>query len=233
MKARLLFLFLCLTWNGWADTFVPYNPDSLKKGDWITLETVHYYPYIAPGIKEEIPWRAENIRRITIQATVAEKTDKSISIDYTLGYLYDCRNDKEKPGFYYFDSRYQQDFAFDNNASNKQILRVTYDRKSRKPLAFDKKDSSFSYSKTYVPFGVRQEGLSTHLETYVRDSLNLDELITPVANDFLTGWKEDGTIQTTLGTRVIDASFVLPPNTEFTCSNFDIDASKGAPVKAA
>ena len=226
MKARLLFLFLCLTWNGWADTFVPYNPDSLKKGDWITLETVHYYPYIAPGIKEEIPWRAENIRRITIQATVAEKTDKSISIDYTLGYLYDCRNDKEKPGFYYFDSRYQQDFAFDNNASNKQILRVTYDRKSRKPLAFDKKDSSFSYSKTYVPFGVRQEGLSTHLETYVRDSLNLDELITPVANDFLTGWKEDGTIQTTLGTRVIDASFVLPPNTEFTCSNFDIDASK-------
>ena len=72
MKARLLFLFLCLTWNGWADTFVPYNPDSLKKGDWITLETVHYYPYIAPGIKEEIPWRAENIRRITILATVAE-----------------------------------------------------------------------------------------------------------------------------------------------------------------
>lgn len=38
--------------------------------------------------------------------------------------------------------------------------------------------------------------------------------------------EKDGTIQTTLGTRVIDASFVLPPNTEFTCSNFDIDASK-------
>ena len=97
MKARLLFLFLCLTWNGWADTFVPYNPDSLKKGDWITLETVHYYPYIAPGIKEEIPWRAENIRRITILATVAEKTDKSISIDYTLDNLYDCHT-TEKAG---------------------------------------------------------------------------------------------------------------------------------------
>ena len=152
MKARLLFLFLCLTWNGWADTFVPYNPDSLKKGDWITLETVHYYPYIAPGIKEEIPWRAENIRRITILATVAEKTDKSISIDYTLDNLYDCHNAKEKPGFYYFDSRYQQDFAFENNTSDKQILHVTYDRKSRKPLVFDKENSSYSYSKTYVPF---------------------------------------------------------------------------------
>lgn len=225
MKVRLLFLFLCLTWNGWADTFVPYNPDSLKKGDWITLEAVHYYPYVAPGIKEEIPWRAENIRRLTIQATVADRTDKSISIDYALGYLYDCRNDKEKPGFYYFDSRYQQDFSFDNNTSNKQIMRVTYDRKSRKPLAFDKKDSFYSYSKIYVPFGVRQEGLSAYSETFVRDSLNIEELITPVANDFLTGWKEDGTIQTTPGTRVIDASFALPPNTEFTCCDFDIDTS--------
>ncbi|WP_304247563.1 sensor histidine kinase [Parabacteroides gordonii] len=225
MKVRLLFLFLCLTWNGWADTFVPYNPDSLKKGDWITLEAVHYYPYVAPGIKEEIPWRAENIRRITIQATVADRTDKSISIDYALGYLYDCRNDKEKPGFYYFDSRYQQDFSFDNNTSNKQIMRVTYDRKSRKPLAFDKKDSFYSYSKTYVPFGVRQEGLSAYSETFVRDSLNLEKLITPVINEFLTGWKEDGTIQTILGTRVIDASFALPPNTEFTCCDFDIDTS--------
>lgn len=230
MKVRLLFLFLCLTWNGWADTFVPYNPDSLKKGDWITLEAVHYYPYVAPGIKEEIPWRAENIRRITIQATVADGTDKSISIDYALEYLYDCRNDKEKPGFYYFDSRYQQDFAFDNNTSNKQIMRVTYDRKSRKPLASDKKDSFYSYSKTYVPFGVRQEGLPAYSETSVRDSLNLEELITPVANDFLTGWKEDGTIQTTPGTRVIDASFALPPNTEFTCSNFDIDTSKDSTI---
>lgn len=116
----------------------------------------------APGIKEEIPWRAENIRRITIQAIVADRTDKSISIDYALGYLYDCRNDKEKPGFYYFDSRYQQDFAFDNNTSNRQIMRVTYDRKSRKPLASDKKDSFYSYSKTYVPFGVRQEGLPAY-----------------------------------------------------------------------
>lgn len=230
MKVRLLFLFLCLTWNGWADTFVPYNPDSLKKGDWITLEAVHYYPYVAPGIKEEIPWRAENIRRITIQATVADGTDKSISIDYALGYLYDCRNDKEKPGFYYFDSRYQQDFAFDNNTSNKQIMRVTYDRKSRKPLASDKKDSFYSYSKTYVPFGVRQEGLPAYSETSVRDSLNLEELITPVANDFLIGWKEDGIIQTTPGTRVIDASFALPPNTEFTCSNFDINASKDSTI---
>lgn len=225
MKVRLLFLFLCLTWNGWADTFVPYNPDSLKKGDWITLEAVHYYPYVAPGIKDEIPWRAENIRRITIQATVADRTDKSISIDYTLGNLYDCRNDKEKLGFYYFDSRYQQDFAFDNNMSNKQIMRVTYDRKSRKPLASDKKDSFYSYSKTYVPFGVRQEGLPAYSETSVRDSLNLEELITPVANDFLIGWKEDGIILTTPGTRVIDASFALPPNTEFTCCDFDIDTS--------
>lgn len=230
MKARLLFLFLCLTWNGWADTFVPYNPDSLKKGDWITLETVHYYPYIAPGIKEEIPWRAENIRRITILATVAEKTDKSISIDYTLDNLYDCHNAKEKPGFYYFDSRYQQDFAFENNTSDKQILRVTYDRKSRKPLVFDKENSSYSYSKTYVPFGVRSERLSDYMAITIRDSVNLEQLLTPITNDILTKWKTDGTILFAPDTRVVDASFALPPNTEFTCSNYGLDTSKDSTI---
>ncbi|WP_449038203.1 sensor histidine kinase [Parabacteroides goldsteinii] len=230
MKARLLFLFLCLTWNGWADTFVPYNPDSLKKGDWITLETVHYYPNIAPGIKEEIPWRAENIRRITIQATVAEKTDKSISIDYTLDNLYDCHNAKEKPGFYYFDSRYQQDFAFENNTSDKQILRVTYDRKSREPLVFDKENSSYSYSKTYVPFGVRSERLSDYMAITIRDSVNLEQLLTPITNDILTKWKTDGTILFAPDTRVVDASFALPPNTEFTCSNYGLDTSKDSTI---
>lgn len=230
MKARLLFLFLCLTWNGWADTFVPYNPDSLKKGDWITLETVHYYPYIAPGIKEEIPWRAENIRRITILATVAEKTDKSISIDYTLDNLYDCHNNKEKHGFHYFDSRYRQDFAIKDNISDKRILRVTYDRKSREAITFDKSDSIYSYPKTFIPFGVRQEGLSAYPGTFFLNSLNLEKLITPVSKDFLTGWDKDGTIQLIPNTRVVDASFDLPPNTEFTCSNYGIDASKDSTI---
>lgn len=55
MKVRLLFLFVCLAWNGWAESFTPYSRDSLKKGDWFTFECVHYYPYVAPGIQEEIP----------------------------------------------------------------------------------------------------------------------------------------------------------------------------------
>lgn len=226
MKARLLFLFLCLTWNGWADTFTPYSPDSLKKGDWMTFESVHYYPYVAPGIEEEIPWRAENIRRITIQATVTERTQKSISIDYSLKYLYDCRNDKEKGGFFYFDSRYQQDFAFENNLPNKPIMHVTYDVNNRKVLSADKENTLYSYSKTLVPFGVRQEGFSGYTEeTSVKDSINLDELLTSVTNDLLTSWKNDGTMSFTSDTRIVDASFPLPPNTEFTCSNFGIDTS--------
>lgn len=225
MKARVLFLFLCLAWSGWADTFTPYSPDSLKKGDWMTFESVHYYPYVAPGIEKEIPWRAENIRRITLQATVTERTQKSISIDYSLKYLYDCRNDKEKGGFFYFDSRYQQDFAFENNLPNKPIMHVTYDVNNRKVLSADKENTLYSYSKTLVSFGLRQEGLPTQPETSIRDTLNLEELITPVANDFLINWKEDGIIQTAPGARVIEASFALPPNTEFTCCDIDIDTS--------
>lgn len=231
MKARLLFLFLCLAWSGWADTFVPYNPDSLKKGDWMTFESVHYYPYVAPGIEEEIPWRAENIRRITIQATVTDRTDKSISIDYALKYLYDCRNNKEKLGFYYFDSRYRQDFAFENNVPDKPVIHVTYDLNNRKVLSADKENTLYSYSKTLVPLGLRQEGFSGYTkETSVKDSINLDELLTSVTNDLLTGWKNDGTMSFTSNTRIVEASFPLPPNTEFTCSNFDIDASKDTTI---
>lgn len=230
MKARLLFLFLCLIWNGWADTFVPYNPDSLKKGDWITLEAVHYYPYIAPGIKEEIPWGAENIRRITILATVAEKTDKSISIDYTLDNLYDCHNNKEKHGFHYFDSRYRQDFAIKDNISDKRILRVTYDRKSREAITFDKSDSIYSYPKTFVPFGVRQEGVSAYPGTFFQNSLNLNRQLLPITQNILTGWKADGTISIAPDTRIVDASFPLPPNTEFTCSNYGLDVSKDSTI---
>ncbi|WP_370862324.1 sensor histidine kinase [Parabacteroides faecis] len=225
MKARLLFLFLCLTWSGWAESFTPYSRDSLKKGDWFTFEYVNYYPYVAPGIQEEIPWRAENIRRVIIRATVTDRTDKSISIDYTLDNLYDCHNDQKKQGFYYFDSRYQQDFAFKDSVSGKQILHATYDRKSGKALISDKVNSLYSYSKAYIPFGVRQEGLSTYTEVSVHDSLDLEKLVIPTADDLLTGWKKDVPNFPVPNTRIIEASFPLPPNTEFTCCDFDIDAS--------
>lgn len=225
MKARLLFLFLCLAWSGWAESFTPYSRDSLKKGDWFTFECVNYYPYVAPGIKEEIPWRAENIRRVIIRATVTDRTDKSISIDYTLDNLYDCHNDQKKQGFYYFDSRYQQDFAFKDSVSGKQILHATYDRKSGKALISDKVNSLYSYSKAYIPFGVRQEGLSTYTEVSVHDSLDLEKLVIPTADNLLTGWKKDVPNFPVPNTRIIEASFPLPPNTEFTCCDFDIDAS--------
>ncbi len=225
MKVRLLFLFLCLAWSGWAESFTPYSRDSLKKGDWFTFESVHYYPYVAPGIQEEIPWRAENIRRVIIRATVTDRTDKSISIDYTLDNLYDCHNDQKKQGFYYFDSRYQQDFAFKDSVSGKQILHATYDRKSGKALISDKVNSLYSYSKAYIPFGVRQEGLSTYTEVSIHDSLDLEKLVIPTADDLLTGWKKDVPNFPVPNTRIIEASFPLPPNTEFICCDFDIDAS--------
>ena len=230
MKVRLLFLFVCLAWNGWAESFTPYSRDSLKKGDWFTFECVHYYPYVAPGIKEEIPWRAENIQRVIVRATVTDRTDKSISIDYTLDNLYDCHNDQEKQGFYYFDSRYQQDFAFKDSVSGKQILHATYDRKSGKTLTSDKVNSLYSYSKIYIPFGVRQEGLSVNTDVSVQDSLNLDKLVTSTANDLLTGWSEGLPNFPVPNTRIIEASFRLPPNTEFTCSNYGLDVSKDSTI---
>ena len=230
MKTALLLLLLFLVNSGSAETFVPYTPDSLKKGDWVEIESVHYYPYVAPGIEEKVPWRAENIRRVIFRVTVTDLDERSLTLDYTFKNLYDCRNEAGKPGFHYFDSRYRQDFTFDHEMVGKRILRVTYDRDSRKAQTSDRQETAFSYSKSYVPFGVRQAGLSAYPGTAVRDSLPLDKLLAPVTQAFLTGWQEDGMPRLTQDTRVIDASFALPPNTEFTCSHVNFDLSDDSTV---
>ena len=226
----LLLLLLFLVNSSSAETFIPYTPDSLKKGDWVEIESVHYYPYVAPGIEEKVPWRAENIRRVIFKATVTDLNEHTLTLDYTFKSLYDCRNDTGKPGFYYFDSRYQQDFTFDHEMVGKRFLRVTYDRESRKAHTLDRQETTFSYSKNYVPFGVRQAGLSAYPETTIQDSLPLDKLLAPAVQDILTGWQEDGIPRLAQNMRVIDASFSLPPNTEFTCSYVNFDLSDDSTV---
>ncbi|WP_279135311.1 sensor histidine kinase [Parabacteroides johnsonii] len=230
MKTALLLLLLFLVNSGSAKTFVPYTPDSLKKGDWVEIESVHYYPYIAPGIKEKVPWRAENIRRVIFKATVTDLNEHTLTLDYTLKNLYDCRNEAGKPGFYYFDSRYRQDFTFDHEKVGQRLLRVIYDRDSREVQTLDKQETIFSYSKNYVPFGVRQAGLSTYPETTLRDSLLLDKLLIPATQTLLTGWQEEGMPRLAQNTRIIDASFSLPPNTEFTCSHVNFDLSDDSTI---
>ena len=187
MKTALLLFLLFLVNSGSAETSVPYTPDSLKKSDWMEIESVHYYPYVAPGIEEKVPWRAENIRRVIFRATVTDLNEHTLTLDFTLKNLYDCRNDTGKPGFYYFDSRYQQDFTFDHEMIGKRFLRVTYDRKSRKAHTLDRQETIFSYSKNYVPFGVRQAGLSAYPGTTIQDSLPLDKQLAPAVQDILTG----------------------------------------------
>ncbi|WP_302773371.1 sensor histidine kinase [Parabacteroides johnsonii] len=230
MKTALLLLLLFLVNSGSAETFVPYTPDSLKKGDWVEIESVHYYPYIAPGIEEKVPWRAENIRRVIFKATVTDLNEHTLTLDYTLKNLYDCRNEAGKPGFYYFDSRYRQDFTFDREKVGQRLLRVIYDRNSQEVQTLDKQETIFSYSKNYVPFGVRQAGLSTYPETTLRDSLLLDKLLIPAAQTLLTGWQEEGMPRLAQNTRIIDASFSLPPNTEFTCSHVNFDLSDDSTI---
>ena len=230
MKTALLLFLLFLVNSGSAETSVPYTPDSLKKSDWMEIESVHYYPYVAPGIEEKVPWRAENIRRVIFKATVTDLNEHTLTLDYTLKNLYDCRNEAGKPGFYYFDSRYRQDFTFDREKVGQRLLRVIYDRDSREVQTLDKQETIFSYSKNYVPFGVRQAGLSTYPETTLRDSLLLDKLLIPAAQTLLTGWQEEGMPRLAQNARIIDASFSLPPNTEFTCSHVNFDLSDDSTI---
>ena len=230
MKTVLLFLLVFLAQIGSAETFKPYTPDSLKKGDWVVIESVNYYPYIAPGLKEEVPWRAENIRRITIRGTVTDVKAETITIDYTLENVYDCRNDKEKPGFSYFDSRYMQDLVVEENEAGKLIARFTYDRKSGKTKTFKKEDYLYTYTMAYIPFGVRGTGMPANSTDIGADDIKFDRFSTFLFDNFPAKWEKDGTIRLTPDARIVDASFELPPNTEFTVSNFSFEASKDSTV---
>lgn len=230
MKTVLLFLLVFLAQIGSAETFKPYTPDSLKKGDWVTIESVNYYPYIAPGLKEEVPWRAENIRRITIRGTVTDINAKTLTMDYTLENVYDCRNDKENPGFSYFDSRYMQDLVVEENEAGKLIARFTYDRKSGKTKTFKKEDYLYTYTMAYIPFGVRGTGMPANSTDIGADDIKFDRFSTFLFDNFPAKWEKDGTIRLTPDARIVDASFELPPNTEFTVSNFSFEASKDSTV---
>lgn len=230
MKAVILFLLVCLTWNGRAQTALSYTPDSLKKGDYLTIETVRYYPYVAPGIKEELPWRAENIRRAILQATVTEESRNTLTFEFKLESLYDCRNDSKKNGFYYFDSHYQKDFGLDNSLKDKHISRITFDRKSGKALSADNSDIEYAYSTVYVPHGVRQNALSAYSVNPEKDTLYFSPILTSIIHDFLSGWKKNGTILSIPGMRIIDASFELSPNTEFSFNHYDSGRGKDSSV---
>src|SRR5699024_12394206 len=70
----------------------------------------------------------------------------------------------------------------------------------------------------------------TTLFRSLRDSLLLDKLLIPAAQTLLTGWQEEGMPRLAQNTRIIDASFSLPPNTEFTCSHVNFDLSDDSTI---
>lgn len=80
---------------------------SLKKGDWVIIESVEYYPFEAPGVEEEVPWRPENIRRVEVKATVTDRNKEIISFDFSVRHIYDARNNATDQTMLLFDSDYQ------------------------------------------------------------------------------------------------------------------------------
>lgn len=173
---RLLLMILLFT------SFLPVirsqeykNFRDLEEGDWLLIEMAEYYPYVAPGMEEMEPWRAENIRRSIFKATVTEIYEDNISFQYQLESVYDCRNTGEENGFLYYDSRYENDFSHSNAFSStkyglwsiggqditkKEVLStVTYNLKTGQlsELQNNYKDLSVSYPRKLKSVGMRND----------------------------------------------------------------------------
>ena len=244
MKNVCIFLLLILPLTGVAN---PYEDiSSLKTGDWIRFEIVGYYPEKCFDIQENVPWRTENIRKMVIKATVLEKTGSELTLGYQLEYLTDCRNDSVGSGFYYYDSRYRNDFKKISMATNENQKKLedflaqtadeyfaqgTYDIKTGKLLSssYISENMTFLYSLRHFSKGIVWT-IRNNLFGYKSGMWNLGSFPSSTAGQFIAQWYTNGInrsgmpLKITGGsssgyqpeTRVTDASFPLPDNVSLT-----------------
>ncbi|NDV59381.1 sensor histidine kinase [Bacteroides sp. 519] len=246
MKKIVLLLLICL--------FSPFilaqkykDIHTLQVGDWLLVEHTEYYPYSAPGIKEETPWRAENIRRVVMKATVTNKSTTTVSFDFSVTSVYDCRNQPDENLLLYYDSRYKNDFPFYSwhpVPSDSLMVKATYDIASGHIKTYEQNSEEpyLTYSRLAFSIGL----INTHrAKRYnstqgIADASRIPQMAMPQLINNWNGGKaitasvrQEATFETqkplysaVIGllpedvthnlypseTRVIDASFLLPPN---------------------
>ncbi|MDH6311266.1 two-component sensor histidine kinase [Parabacteroides sp. PFB2-10] len=256
-KIILFSLFLLFGLVGYAEEYK--NIDSLEPGDWLLIESVEYYPYVAPGVEEEVPWRNENVRRTVLKAIVTEVDTKQISFDFQVDYLYDVKNIEGGEAFWYYDSRYKSDFptgerdiwmtlkegewAFPDR--EEIVASASYDRASGIMTALECPYDNlyYIYAANRVDYGLKNEqtnALPKHLQLN-RGIIDLQPVIEyemerlfaqkekPITTAIRRAIKptearkermqkvgdipaNEAGLTETRETRVVDASFSLPPN---------------------
>ncbi|MDL2310053.1 histidine kinase [Parabacteroides sp. OttesenSCG-928-B22] len=190
-KIFLLSLLFCYFFSVHAETYK--NFDSLEPGDWLLIESVEYYPYVAPGVEEEVPWRNENVRRTVLKAIVTKVDTKQISFDFQVDYLYDVKNIEGGEAFWYYDSRYKSDFPTEGKGvwmtmkedewahpSKEEIVAsASYDRQSCSLLTLDCTYDNlyFIYASNQINYGLRNTIIYPWIHQFNRGIIDLQPVI--------------------------------------------------------
>lgn len=245
----IFFLMLLLPVTGKAGSYEDIS--SLRAGDWIRFEIVGYYPLTCYGIREQVPWRTENIRKMVVKATVLKKAKKELTFGYQLEHLTDCRNDSTGSGFFYYDSRYRNDYKnismtstdnqkklenFLDKTQNEFIAEVTYDMETGKILSSSSlsDDLIFQYSLRRFATGIAVQK-RIHRNYYKYESWDLGLLPFSTVPKFILEWYANGAGKKGMPlkindpvsshyeseTRVLAASFPLPHNVSLTYIHAD------------
>lgn len=206
------------------------NFQDLEKGDWMLFEMAEYYPYVAPGLVEEVPWRAENIRRSIFRATVTDINNENITLEYRLESIYDCRNIEGENRLLYYESEYEKDqsdspiYSFSDfapwrigseSANKEKILAtVTYHLQSGELLKLNTnyEELFVHYSRESKSIGL-QNNESIAYKNTVRGSLNAARLIARGINILIKSCNQGKLITTTVrqGSEVAKNQPVLKP----------------------
>ncbi|MDL2208471.1 histidine kinase [Parabacteroides sp. OttesenSCG-928-O15] len=190
-KIILFGLFILFGITGYAEEYK--NVDSLEKGDWLLIESVEYYPYVAPGVEEEVPWRNENVRRTVLKAIVTEVDAKQISFDFQVDYLYDVKNIEGGEAFWYYDSRYKSDFPTEGKGvwmtmqkgewahpSKEEIVAsASYDRQGGSLLTLDCTYDNlyFIYASNQINYGLRNTIIYPWIHQFNRGIIDLQPVV--------------------------------------------------------
>ncbi|MDL2256250.1 histidine kinase [Parabacteroides sp. OttesenSCG-928-K15] len=202
MRKILFFLslFLLVILSARAEKYK--NIHSLEKGDWLMIESVEYHPYVAPGLKDEIPWRSENIRRVRVKANVEKVASGQITFGFQMQHIYECKNVGEESSFYYYDSDYYKGYdqkkvgwVTENNGDRVDVTpdqvfgRITYDLSTGELLHTEIKEGGylFHYSLQITAFGIQRK-IKPNTSGMATGVVNIEQLLFKSIPELLIHW---------------------------------------------
>lgn len=190
MKTVVLFIsciFMCLP----AKANTHEKLESLKLGDWFTLEFVLYLDNLPSGdIAGQVPWRAENLLKIEFTGSVIRKTRNTVSLSFKPTHFYSNWIGGNKDSNNYFDSYFSALDPKDNlGIHDSLITELNLVNGSLKDTTFALQQKIWKVTSQEIPTGMHKR---TNLNSQHWTTMEWDahSIFKSVVLGYLENWQQ-------------------------------------------